>query len=216
MSKSKKTQHYQLDEYLKKLKKKIRQEFNHISLLSFDELNTLRTKTEVEKMYDRLLQFNSDEYKKIAKYVRDWVVKEEFDDKKKRFSESKVVEELLTSYNLTTNYLYYKEAERKELRLLEELYTAIYFLDREAYEKALNKAANYWYTQSAQYGIIVTDGTNLHVMEDMKVKKVKWVTMGDEKVCDECDPRNGVIYDIKDIPKKHYRCRCWLIPVFDK
>ena len=62
----------QTDKYLKKLKSKIRKEFNHYSTLSFDELNVIKVKKETKDTFNRLLDFNKNEYLKIVEQAKSY------------------------------------------------------------------------------------------------------------------------------------------------
>lgn len=207
------------DSYLKRLKAFIRREFNHYSTLAFDELNTLRSKKETEATFARLLAYNLTEYRKIAGVARKFALTflnpgEKKKAEKKGFSEDDIVEEVLLAYNFVTGYLYKPEAERKRLRLAEEIMTAKEFRDRERYRKVVNKGANLWYTQSSQYAITIEDETLLQTWKDAGIKKVQWVTERDDRVCHECRPLDGKVFDIDNVPEKpHYNCRCTLKPV---
>ena len=50
------------------------------------------------------------------------------------------------------------------------------------------------------------------------VVAVKWVTSRDEKVCQVCRPRHGMVYPINSVPAlpAHWGCRCWLALVVDR
>ncbi len=48
------------------------------------------------------------------------------------------------------------------------------------------------------------------------VVALKWVTVGDERVCSICKPRHGMVYPISTAPSipSHFRCRCrWALVV---
>jgi len=48
------------------------------------------------------------------------------------------------------------------------------------------------------------------------VTSLKWITVGDERVCNVCKPRHGLIYPINSAPSipAHFRCRCrWALVV---
>lgn len=49
---------------------------------------------------------------------------------------------------------------------------------------------------------------------DAGVTKLEWRTVGDERVCEECEAKDGKRYSIGDQgPPLHVRCRCWDAPV---
>jgi SPP1 gp7 family putative phage head morphogenesis protein len=113
-----------------------------------------------------------------------------------------------------TGYVYDREAERKRLRLNEQILTAREYDNRPMLHDSLQRTANLWWTQTSQYGIDVVDKATIRGYRDMGVDRVRWVATIDNKTCDVCRERHGVIYKIKDIPAKtHYGCRCRLEPV---
>lgn len=207
-----------LDNALEKIKDRIRREFNHLGTLGFDELNVVGTKKLTQEMYDRLLKENESAYRKIAKeaYKRAKQQAEAVGYSAKEETEigTDWIAGVLAMYNLVTGYLYNKEAERKRLRISEEILTAREFGNRQALNDSLRKSANLWYTQSMQYGIEMVDKGRMQAFKDMKVKYVRWVSVHDDRRCDDCKDRDGKIYKITEVPDKdHYGCRCYLEPI---
>lgn len=204
------------DEFIEKLKRKIRVEFNHMSVTSLDELNVITTKKKTQDMYNRLLKFNKLEYLKISQKAREFTedkLTEEERSKVKGLSTVEIVAVILASYNPITGYLYESEAERKMMRLIEEILTSKEYLDEDMRQESLRKAANLWFTQSAQYGIDIADGTAIEIFKKAGLKNVIWVTEKDTRVCKVCRERDGMVYPIEHIPpKSHYNCRCHLEP----
>ena len=201
-----------------KLKRKIRLEYNYLSVLPFDEINVISTKKYTEDLFKRLLEFNKKEYLKIIKSSIMYAERILGEHKKsyKAIKEEDFLEYVLSSYNNVTCYLYEKEAQRKRLRLVEELLTAKEFLNRDIFSKSLKRSANLWFTQSLQYGIDATDKTVLEVYKRNGVKKVVWVSEKDEKVCHKCKNLDGKVFDIDKLPiKAHYNCRCYFMPVIE-
>lgn len=48
------------------------------------------------------------------------------------------------------------------------------------------------------------------------VERWTWHTANDERVCDVCQPRDGVTYPMDaERPPAHVRCRCWISPATD-
>lgn len=209
------------DKYLVRLKKKIRCEFNYLSVLSFDELNVIRVRKETQEMFKRLLDFNSKEYKEIVSRARGYAIAFLNEEQKRQEASCKLecdsfVEYVLTTYNSVTGYLYKKEAERKRLRLSEEMLTAREFRDRKRYTDSLKRAANLWFTQSGQYAIDLEDKTVLNIWEKAGIKKVKWLAEDDHKTCEHCKSLDGKVFEIDKVPHKaHYYCRCIVIPSKD-
>lgn len=201
-----------LDEWLKRVKKKIRTEFNHMSVIGFDELNVVGTKKYTQEMYDRLDAENKKAYRKIASeaYKKAGGPKAaEIDDE--------WVAGVLAMYNLVTGYLYNKELERKRLRLNEQILTAREYDSRSAYNECLRRSANLWYTQSMQYGIDIVDKATIKALKDSGIKRVRWISVHDDHRCGDCEDRDEKIYKIDEIPEKtHYGCRCYLEPVMEE
>lgn len=206
-----------LDSLLEAEKKRIRAEFNHLSVTGFDELNVVSTRKTTQEMYDGFMRENETMYLKAAKNAYRKAVKAA---KKEGFSgdETEVSGDwlvgVLAGYNLVTGYLYDKEADRKRLRLNEQILTAREYNNRTMYQESLRKAANLWYTQTVQYGISAVDEATIKGFKDMGVKEVRWIAADDEKTCPTCGARDNKVYRLNKIPPKpHYGCRCYVVPV---
>lgn len=208
-----------LDSQLKSVKKKLRAEFNRLGVMGFDELSVIRTPKITRQTFDRLLANNENAYQKVAK---DAYTKGKKTARAAGYTEGDKPEGvgsewllgILLAYNLVTGYLYDREAERKRLRLNEQILTAREYDSREMYNDSLRRAANLWWTQTSQYGIEVVDRATIQAYEDMGVDKVKWIAELDSRTCKVCRERNGVIYELSKVPTKtHYNCRCYLEPV---
>ena len=189
--------------------------------MGFDELSAPRITKLTKEIIERLLKENKKAYIRIAERASE----EAAEDIKKVSgvtvkplkTDEKYVDGLLNEYNPVTGYLYYHEADRKRARLAEALIAAVLFGSRAEYHKELRKFANLWYTQTLQYGENTVDKTRIDTFRKNGIKRVRWETQGDEKVCEECKERNGKLYPIDNIPPKpHYRCRCWITPVLEK
>lgn len=198
-----------LDSLLAKVKGKIKAEVNHIGSMGFDELNVVNTKKATQAMFDRLLAENESAYMKVARKA----YKKALVDKKEEDLTPDWLMGVLLGYNLVTGYIYDREAERKRLRLNEQILTAREFSDRLMLRDSLRRTANLWWTQTSQYGIDVVDAAVLRAYRRNGVTKVRWVTAKDEKTCVECRGRSDKIYKISEIPPKtHYGCRCYFVP----
>ena len=115
---------------------------------------------------------------------------------------------LLAAYNAVTKVIYDNDVDRKRQ------YTAEGINSSTAKVAEFRRGLHYWADLTATYGDIVTDESTLKAYRDAGVKKVRWVTAGDEKVCETCRERNGKVYSINEIPPKpHRRCRCVFEPV---
>lgn len=172
--------------------------FDGLKLLKFDELNVLRS---VKRVYEdsirlakkRYLQIALDAYRNAKgkkKIDRDWVL------------------DMLEEYDPVTMYLFTPEAERKRDRTAEAI------LSTPNKDEAVDRALRLWTLQTTHYAEKSVDEATLQAFRDNGVKKVRWVTAEDEKVCEVCRKRNGKIYPIDKLPPKpHYRCRCTYEPV---
>ena len=201
-----------LDTLLAKLKKKLRAEFNRLGSMGFDELNVVNTKNVTKEMFERLLADNEKMYHKAAKsaYTAAGGDKDSEPD-------IEWVLGALMAYNLVTGYLYDKEAERKRLRLNEQILTAREYDDRGMYNNSLQRTANLWWTQTSQYGIDIVDKATLQAYKDLGVEKVRWKTVVDKRTCKVCKERSDKVFDIDKVPvKAHYNCRCYLEPVVEE
>lgn len=206
-----------LDKLLEIEKKKVKTEFNRLSVTGFDELNVVNTQKTTQKLFDQFMADNErlfllsakDAYNKATKKARADGFKGEESEVNNDF-----VAAVLAGYNFTTGYLYSKEAERKRLRLNEQILTAREYNNRSMYQASLRRAANLWWTQTVQYGISMVDEATIKSFKDMGVKNVRWIAADDEKTCPTCGERDNKVYRLNKIPPKpHYGCRCYIVPV---
>lgn len=209
-----------LDKLLEIEKKKIRTEFNRVSVMGFDELNVVNTRTTTQSIYDNFLSDNESLYLKAAKDAYKnavSVAKADGYDGVETEVDGDWLVGMLAGYNLVTGYLYNKEADRKRLRLNEQILTAREYSNRTMFQNSLRKAANLWWTQTTQYGISAVDEATIKGFKDMGVKEVRWIAADDEKTCLICGARDNKIYKLNKIPPKpHYGCRCYVVPVKPK
>ena len=208
----------QADKLLEQLKKLIRREFNRIGIFGFDELNAPRITQETTSLYDRLMRENEKQYLKAAKKAYDDALALALaagyeTPRTNRINEAWLIG-LLAAYNFVSGYLYESEAERKRLRLAEQMMTAKEYLSRTLYGDSIRRSANLWWTQTAHYMLDAVDTATLDGYKDSGVEKVKWNTNIDGRECKTCRERNGVVYPIGNVPPKaHRNCRCYLTPV---
>ena len=208
----------QADKLLEQLKKLIRREFNRLGIFGFDELNAPRVTQETTSLFDRLMSENKKQYLKAAKKAYSdavglAVAAGYTDSGKDRISEAWLLA-LLVAYNFVSGYLYESEAERKRLRLAEQMMTAKEYQNRTLYNDSLRRSANLWWTQTAHYMLDAVDTATLDGYKDSGVEKVKWNTNIDGRECATCRERNGKVYSIDNVPPKaHRNCRCYITPV---
>ena len=206
------------DKLLEQLKKLIRREFNRLGIFGFDELNAPRITRETIALFDRMLAENKKRFLEASKKAYldaiALAVAVGYQDP----GEGKINETwllgFLGAYNFVSGYLYDSEAERKRLRLAEQMMTSREYLNRTMYNDSLRRSANLWWTQTAHYMLDAVDKATLDGYKDSGVEKVKWNTNIDGRECKVCRERNGKIYSIGNVPPKaHRNCRCYLTPV---
>lgn len=208
----------QADKLLEQLKKLIRREFNRLGIFGFDELNTLRVTKETTELFERLMAENEKRYLQVAQKAFDHAVAlaiaAGYEDKDTHKPDEAWVIAFLGAYNFVSGYLYEPEAERKRLRLAEQILTAKEYLNRTQYNDSLRRSANLWWTQTSHYMLDSVDEATREAYEQCGVKQVKWNTNIDGRECSVCRERHGQIYAIDAVPPKaHRNCRCYLTPV---
>lgn len=206
------------DKLLEQLKKLIRREFNRLGIIGFDELNASRVSKETTELFDRLLRENKRLYLKVAQKAYEDAVSAAVAAGYENPGGNKIDEAwvivLLGAYNFVSGYLYESEAERKRLRLAEQMMTAREYLNRTLYNDSVRRSANLWWTQASHYMLEAVDNATLDGYKDSGVEKVEWHTNIDGRECKVCRERNGKIYKIDNVPPKpHRNCRCHCVPV---
>lgn len=206
------------DKLLEQLKKQIRREFNRLGIFGFDELNAPRVTRETIALFDRLMAENKKRYLEAAKKayldaVALAVAAGYRDPGEGKISDAWLIG-FLGAYNFVSGYLYESEAERKRLRLAEQMMTAREYLSRTMYNDSLRRSANLWWTQTSHYMLDAVDVATLDGYKDSGVERVMWNTNIDGRECEVCRERNGKTYSIDKVPPKaHRNCRCYLTPV---
>ena len=110
---------------------------------------------------------------------------------------------LLGAYNAVTKVVYANEIQRKQA------YTAEGINSSTAKVTEFRRGLHYWSDFTGQVADRVTDEATLKAYRDAGVRRVRWITAGDEKVCETCRERNRKVYSIDNIPSKpHRHCRC--------
>lgn len=193
--------------------------------MPFDELSVANTTKITVTLYERLIEANREEYEDIVEDAIVYALLFLDDEDRKEYLDNKIepkkfVEQVLNEYNPVTDYLYYKEADRKRLRLAEGIQTTREFRKRDSFRKIIKTSMNLWYTQSKQYAEDMADRTVIEVWRRAGIEYIAWITEEDERVCTVCDylghekDRSIKIYPIDRVPPKpHYRCRCIKLPV---
>lgn len=183
-----------------------------LMLDKFDELSVFRT---MDSLYKSLKNDNERKFRELycARYrelflflKRSWPDDDAVDDLVEIY-----LAKLLTEPNSLTHYAYDAECLRKRDRAVEAVNAVQNASDK---DEEFQKAMRYWSRQTGFYVDIIADAAALQAMKDCGVQKVMWHTQKDEKVCDDCEPLDGKIFDINHVPEKqHLHCRCWLEPV---
>lgn len=176
-----------------------------LALLSFDELNVIKT---FNTLYSNLAADNKKAFTDLAIMAYEDAAERELDDEEDELIAIWLMSKVLDKPNPVTGYIYTKEVERKRDRATESINAST--KKRQEFQKALR----FWSRQTSEYCDIVTDEATLKAFRDSGIKKVKWLTEKDDRVCPVCGPRDGKVYDIDKVPPKpHVNCRCWLEPV---
>ena len=124
------------------------------------------------------------------------------------------LENFLLGYDPVTKYVFTHEFDRKRARTFEAIVST---KKRGDLQKELKQAMYNLSVQTKQYADEVTDTATLEGYRDSGVRFVRWITEQDNRVCAECNKRQGKIYPVDSVPDKpHIRCRCWLLPARTK
>lgn len=173
-----------------------------LAVLKFDELNVIKI---VKTLYRDLAADNKKAFTDLAIMAYEDASDRELDDEEDELMALWLMSEVLGKPNPVTGYIYSNEVERKRDRATESINAST--KKRQEFQKALR----FWSRQTAEYCDIVTDEATLKAFKDSGVKKVRWATEKDDRVCPICGPRDGKVYDIDKVPvKPHWGCRCWL------
>lgn len=212
------------DKALKRIYPRMRAEFqNHALRAAWDEVNVLQVSRAVDDLYARLNQYINAEYLEIAKAA--------YTDAEKTLANLPVENPqpappdnlwlilLLGAYDTKMQYQYSKEWERKRDRLKESMIAVGISADSariantQEGRAALKRALDLLERQVMEEADTVTDEARIKAYRDHGVERVRWVTQHDERVCRKCDERDNLIFSIDNVPPKHPRCRCYLVPV---
>jgi len=201
------------DKAIKEMNRQNLKAFNSLKLAKWDELNVIR---QVDTVYADSIRRAERKYYELAveAYIVALYEAKVERNKAHRMADEAIdmiwVMEWLEDVDPVTMYAFYPEAERKKARLIEAL-TAAHNRNAE-----IDKALRYWTKQVAQYADNSVHYARLQAFKDAGVKKVMWITQRDEKVCEECGPLDGKIFDIDHVPDvPHWNCRCYLKPILE-
>lgn len=200
-----------------------------LQALTFDELNkgykTVKEKTTktYKKVYDELVEMlvllalhyfeeSCDTIiSKKGEKIKYYVGKKDGFRKEKTFDARFYVGWYLEEDNYTTKYVFNNEYERKLARTIESI---VMSGNKSDIKKEIDKALRYWNIQAKQSGDNISIDAYKEGFKAAGVKKVKWVTQDDAKVCIGCEENDGKVFDIDKIRiPLHYNCRCYFVPV---
>lgn len=199
------------DKAIRDLNKRNLRSFSRVKLLKFDEINVFEVVSEV---YDFSVEVAKRRYKDI--YADAYVdCMGEMGRRVKQPKDSIMDDwllDMLEDYDAITHYRFDEETERKKSRTIEAL---IATHDGSKIDgREVDKALKLWTLQTSQYADRSVDDGRIQAFLDAGVKRVRWNTEKDEKVCMECKELDGKVFPIDEVPsKRHFRCRCWLTPV---
>lgn len=185
--------------------------FDRLKTLKFDELNVMRM---VSKVYDDSVRLAKRRYLEIAEdafieaMLLAGMAEEEAEGKLEDSITEDWVLDMLEDYNELTLYRFDTEVERKKQRTAEAILAS---LDKSA---EVDKSMRLWTRQVAQYADNAVVYASIDGYKGAGVKKVKWISEHDAKVCNTCHERDGKIYQIDKLPlyPAHYFCRCIIAP----
>lgn len=196
------------DRAIKDMNRRNLRAFDGLKTLKFDELNVLRT---VRKVYDDSVRIAKRRYQQIAEdaYMEALILAGMERSKAEKLAEESITEDwvldMLEEYDALTLYSFVNEVERKKQRTAEAILAA---QDKVA---EVDKALKLWTLQVSQYAINSTFYATVDGFKAAGVKKVRWISEKDERVCNTCYKRDGKIYPIDRVPPlAHYNCRCRL------
>ena len=200
------------DQAIREMNRRNQRAFGSLKLARWDELNVIR---QVGTVYDESTRLAVKKYREVAwwAYVRAMTEAKVSAAKAKQnaydFVDLAWVMEILTDVDPVTLYAFIPERDRKKQRLIEALTAA------QNKNAEIDKALRYWTMQVGQYAVNVTDRARLDAFRNAGVKKVMWHTRKDERVCNDCGPMDGMIFDIDKVPDKpHINCRCFCTVVW--
>lgn len=195
------------DNAIKDINRRNLRSFDKLKTLKYDELNVLRT---VTKTYDEASELAKKRFKSIYAEAFRSAAKEL--GRRAKEPDDDILNDwlldMLEDYDALTHYRFNEETERKKARTAEAI------IATKTDPREVERALRLWTLQVVSYADrSVLDG-RMQAFRDAGIKKVKWVTYGDERVCSDCHELNGKIFPIDDVPpRQHFRCRCYLIPV---
>ena len=217
--------------YLKKMIRLYSSCTRQINALSFDELHPIQSEISrcVRATYTQVYQDIFQIYLAIYKHTYNYVKNEGILDDAKA---TMVMNDILNAYNCVTKYVFTSEVERKRSRLFEAVMGDMSSVNGNSdalngrignlspaivhslVKKDVETARNLMVRQIEQYGDQATLTALENAYKDSGIRRVKWVSFEDNRVCGNCEALDGKIFDIDKLPPLpyHYHCRCFIVP----
>ena len=195
------------DKAIKDMNRRNLRAFDKLKLLKFDELNVLRM---VNRTYEESVRTARKRFLSI--YLEAYLAAMEETGRKKPEPDDSIMDDwlldMLEDYDIVTHYRFNEETERKKARTAEALVATK--VDAREVERALRL----WTLQVSTYADRSVHDGRMQAFKDAGVRKVRWCTEEDNRVCGDCNELEGKVFDLDKVPpRQHYGCRCYLIPV---
>lgn len=196
------------DRAIKDMNRRNLRAFDRLKTLKFDELNVLRS---VSNVYENAVALCKRRYRQIAleAYEAALILAGIKPEKAEEMAEESITEDwildMLEDYDTVALYQFLPEAERKKNRLVEALIAS------HNKGEEVDRALRLWTLQVARYADKSVEDATVDAYKEAGVKKVRWLALEDAKTCKVCAKRDGKVYSIDKIPPRpHYHCRCEL------
>lgn len=199
------------DKVIVRLNKRNLRRFDKLKLAAWDELNLVKS---IKKTYKQAQDDAIREYIELGvmaymdAMILAGVSRARAESIARRNIDRGWVLEYLAETDPVTMYQFMTETERKAQRLTEAVEI------EQARQVEIERALRSWSRQTGQYAISIVDRAMIDGFAKAGVKKVRWNTERDERVCEVCEELDGQVFSVYNVPpKQHYNCRCWLTPV---
>ena len=186
----------------------------------------------IQSLYNGIDKFNISMFKSTAKGLYDqayeWGNKVTGETGQKTDIDQAWILALVASFNAVTKYIYTDEVKAKsnyfnqkitnslKARVAQKKELTMYGADINANFK---EAKQLWANMSDSMMVFVGTNAMVQAYKDTGVKKVRYHTEEDDKVCELCEPKNGKVLRVDELvygvnaPPIHNYCRCWLEPI---
>lgn len=197
------------DRIIKHLNKRFLRFFSQLKTLKFDELNVI---SKVNSLYSDCEEITYTSFCILAEKTYRSTLKE-FDLKSDEdFPADMWVDGFLDGYNPVTKYVYLSEVPRKASRCYEAIISSK--VDKNSsVSKEVDKALRLWSNQVAEYADQIVLNVTRQAFMDAGVTHYIWITIPDERRCEDCKDLHGKVFPIEELPPKpHIGCRCIIKP----